>query len=212
MAPEVIVEHVSAKANWNRKNARNATPVDAVGRRVRRCRKKYSCPIQPLPVAEHEGEAERAEQEPAQHGVDDALEQDVETSRVRAKPASSIMKPACMKNTRNAATQHPHGVQAVDRACQLRPSPTPPASAGAWQLAASVLEDVGERVDEPPRRSPRPMILPPSRAPTTFRRTGSRKLVRSVVIMRRQIPRPRLLNGVASRYRNWSSPDGNLTA
>ena len=27
-----------------------------------------------------------------------------ETSRVRAKPASSIMKPACMKNTRNAAT------------------------------------------------------------------------------------------------------------
>src|SRR6476660_9240343 len=26
------------------------------------------------------------------------------TSRVRAKPASSIMKPACMKNTRNAVT------------------------------------------------------------------------------------------------------------
>ena len=26
------------------------------------------------------------------------------TSRVRAKPASSIMKPACMKNTRKAAT------------------------------------------------------------------------------------------------------------
>ena len=27
-----------------------------------------------------------------------------ETSRVRAKPPSSIMKPACMKNTRNAVT------------------------------------------------------------------------------------------------------------
>ena len=27
-----------------------------------------------------------------------------ETSRVRPKPASNIMKPACMKNTRNAAT------------------------------------------------------------------------------------------------------------
>ena len=33
------------------------------------------------------------------------------TSRVRAKPASSIMKPACMKNTRNAAIS----VQAVFR-------------------------------------------------------------------------------------------------
>ena len=27
MAPEVMVEHVSAKANWNRKKAMNATPV-----------------------------------------------------------------------------------------------------------------------------------------------------------------------------------------
>ena len=27
IAPEVIVEHVSAKANWNKKNARNAMPV-----------------------------------------------------------------------------------------------------------------------------------------------------------------------------------------
>ncbi len=27
-----------------------------------------------------------------------------DTSRVRAKPPSSIMKPACMKNTKNAVT------------------------------------------------------------------------------------------------------------
>ena len=27
MAPDVMVEQVSAKANWNRQNARNATPV-----------------------------------------------------------------------------------------------------------------------------------------------------------------------------------------
>jgi len=27
MAPEVIVEQVSAKANWKSQNARNATPV-----------------------------------------------------------------------------------------------------------------------------------------------------------------------------------------
>jgi hypothetical protein len=32
-----------------------------------------------------------------------------ETSRVRAKPPSSIMKPACMKNTRNAV-MHTHAV------------------------------------------------------------------------------------------------------
>ena len=30
MAPEVIVEHVSAKANWNRKKAMKATPVSNV--------------------------------------------------------------------------------------------------------------------------------------------------------------------------------------
>ena len=28
MAPDVIVEHVSANANWNSQNARNATPVE----------------------------------------------------------------------------------------------------------------------------------------------------------------------------------------
>ena len=28
IAPDVIVEHVSANANWNKKNAKNATPVD----------------------------------------------------------------------------------------------------------------------------------------------------------------------------------------
>ncbi len=30
IAPDVIVEHVSAKANWNRKKAMNATPVAPV--------------------------------------------------------------------------------------------------------------------------------------------------------------------------------------
>jgi hypothetical protein len=28
MAPDVIVEHVSAKANWNKKKAKNTIPVE----------------------------------------------------------------------------------------------------------------------------------------------------------------------------------------
>ena len=58
----MIVLQVSANANWNKKNARNATPVVpyVAGALFR---KKYWCPIQPLPDAEHEREAERPEQQ-----------------------------------------------------------------------------------------------------------------------------------------------------
>ena len=72
MAPDVIVEHVSANANWNSQNARNATPVEPYVAGAP-CRRKYWCPIKPLPVAEHEREPERPEQEAAQARVDDAL-------------------------------------------------------------------------------------------------------------------------------------------
>ena len=40
MAPEVTVEAVSANANWNSQNARNATLVDPYAA-VMPCRKKY---------------------------------------------------------------------------------------------------------------------------------------------------------------------------
>ena len=49
IAPEVIVEHVSAKANWNRKNAMNATPVVPYAG-VAPFRKKNSCPMNLLPL------------------------------------------------------------------------------------------------------------------------------------------------------------------
>ena len=54
--------------------------------------------------AEHEGEAERVEEDAAQAVSTMHSIMMFETSRVRANPPSSIMKPACMKNTRNAVT------------------------------------------------------------------------------------------------------------
>ena len=54
IAPDVIVEHVSANANWNSKNAMNATPVSEVPWKVyvagAPLRKKNSWPMMPLPT------------------------------------------------------------------------------------------------------------------------------------------------------------------
>ena len=48
IAPDVTVDAVSANANWNSQNARNATLVVPYAA-VMPCRKKYWCPMQPLP-------------------------------------------------------------------------------------------------------------------------------------------------------------------
>src|ERR1700712_4785537 len=54
MAPEVMVEQVSAKANWKSQNARKATPVlsyvlGALVRKNQTCPSASPQPIQPLP-------------------------------------------------------------------------------------------------------------------------------------------------------------------
>src|SRR6266566_3418251 len=49
IAPDVTVEQVSANANWNSQNARNATPVVPYVAGAP-CSMKYWCPIQPLPA------------------------------------------------------------------------------------------------------------------------------------------------------------------
>src|SRR6478735_106911 len=103
IAPDVMVEHVSANANWNKKNARNATPVEpyVVGALFK---KKYWCPIQPLPVPNMNAKPNAQKSKPHRHVSAMHSNMMLETSRVRPNPASSIMKPACMKKTRNAAT------------------------------------------------------------------------------------------------------------
>ena len=108
IAPDVIVEHVSAKANWNRKNAMNATPVSNVPWYVYVAsapfRKKNSWPMKPLPKPNMKAKPNAQNSSAHRHVSTMHSWRMLTTSRVRAKPASSIMKPACMKNTRNAAT------------------------------------------------------------------------------------------------------------
>src|SRR5690242_11996557 len=101
--PVVTVLQVSANAYWNKKNARNATPVPPYVDGAP-CKKKYWCPIQPLPEPNMNAKP-NAQKSNAQRHVS-AIHEIItfDTSRVLAKPASRNMKPACMKNTKNAVT------------------------------------------------------------------------------------------------------------
>src|ERR1700751_3878128 len=101
--PVVTVLHVSANAYWNKKNARNATPVEPYVCGAP-CNKKYWCPMMPLP--EPNMNANPNAQNKRAHRHVSAIHEimTLETSRVRANPASKNMNPACMKNTRNAVT------------------------------------------------------------------------------------------------------------
>src|SRR3954452_24878085 len=103
MAPEVTVDAVSAKANWNSQKARNDTPV-APYAGVAPCRKKYWCPIHPFPAPNMNAKPIAQNRSPQRHVSNTHSMRMLTVSRDRAKPASRPMKPACMKNTRNAVT------------------------------------------------------------------------------------------------------------
>src|SRR5215831_3564752 len=104
MAPEVIVEQVSAKAYWNRKNARMATPVEPYVSGAP-CRKKNSWPMKPLPEPNMKAKPKAQNKMPQRHVSTMPSSKTFTVSRVRAKPASRNMNPACMKKTRKAVTQ-----------------------------------------------------------------------------------------------------------
>ena len=179
MAPDVMVLHVSANANWNKKNARNATPVEPYVCGAP-CRKKYWCPIQPLPEPNMNAKPNAQNSNAAQARVDDALEiMTFDTSRVRAKPASRNMNPACMKNTRNAVTStHIVLIGLTSR----RPSVTvgvvwPSMVAPALVLRYHVIAHI------PINTRPRPIIFPLKYAANAFWRSRSLIRTRKVVIM-----------------------------
>src|SRR3954452_2000996 len=103
MAPDVTVEAVSANADWNNQNARNDTPV-APYAGVAPCRKKYWWPIHPLPSPNMNAKPIAQNNRPHRHVSNTHSMRMLTVSRDRANPASRPMKPACMKNTRNAVT------------------------------------------------------------------------------------------------------------
>ena len=67
-------------------------------------RKKNWWPIHPLPTPNMNANPNAQKSSAHRHVSTMHSCRMLTTSRVRAKPASSIMKPACMKNTRKAAT------------------------------------------------------------------------------------------------------------
>src|SRR6476469_9823917 len=103
MAPDVIVEHVSANANWNTQNASNGTPVVPYVS-ASPLRKKPLVPMKPLPGSNMNAKPHAQNVTPQIQVSTMPSTRMLIASRERAKPASSITNPTCMPNTRNAAT------------------------------------------------------------------------------------------------------------
>ena len=103
MAPEVMVEQVSANANWKSQNGQERDAGGLISRR-RVLQEEPVIADEAVAVAEHEGKAEGEEQRPHRQVSTMHSISTLTVSRERQKPASSIVKPTCMPKTRNAAT------------------------------------------------------------------------------------------------------------
>src|SRR5436305_5699941 len=103
MAPEVMVEAVSANANWKTQKDSSGIPVDkyVAGRP---CRKKPCVPIHGLPGSNIKAKPQAQNKTPQMQVSAIPSTRIFTDSRERAKPASSITKPTCIPKTRNAAT------------------------------------------------------------------------------------------------------------
>src|SRR4051812_13746530 len=103
IAPDVIVEQVSANANWNTQNASSGTPVVPYVS-ARPFRKNPVVPMKPLPGSNMNANPQAQNSTPQMHVSTIPSTRMLIDSRDRANPASSITKPTCIQNTRNAAT------------------------------------------------------------------------------------------------------------
>src|SRR6185295_19738133 len=102
MAPEVIVEQVSANANWKTQNASSGTPVVPYVS-ARPFRKNPVVPMNPLPGSNMKAKPQAQNVTPQMQVSTMPSTRMLIDSRELAKPASSMTKPTCMQKTRNAA-------------------------------------------------------------------------------------------------------------
>src|SRR5436190_841497 len=108
MAPDVIVEQVSANANWNTQYAKSGTPVVPYTSGIPF--KNQPCnPMKPLPGMNMNAKPHAQKVTPQMQVSTMPSTRMLIDSRDRAKPASSMTNPTCMPKTRNAAIN----VQAV---------------------------------------------------------------------------------------------------
>src|SRR5882724_13180058 len=103
IAPDVIVEQVSANANWNSQNARNATPVVSYVAGAP-FKKNQFRQMNPLPWLNMKAKPNAKKSRPQRQVSTMHSISTLTVSRERQKPASSMEKPTCMPKTRNAAT------------------------------------------------------------------------------------------------------------
>src|SRR5262245_25314423 len=97
IAPEVIVEQVSANANWNTQNASSGTPVEPYVS-ASPFRKNPVVPMNPLPGSNMKAKPQAQKVMPQMHVSTMPSTRMLIDSRDRAKPASSITKPTCIPN------------------------------------------------------------------------------------------------------------------
>src|SRR6516165_9518582 len=102
MAPDVMVEQVSANANWNTQNASRGTPVVPYVSATP-FRKNPVVPMKPLPGSNMKANPHAQNVTPQMQVSTMPSTRMLIDSRDRANPASSMTKPTCMPNTRNAA-------------------------------------------------------------------------------------------------------------
>src|SRR4026208_2250087 len=103
IAPEVMVEHVSANATWTTKNASSGTPVVPYVSATP-LRKNPVRPMNPLPGSNMNAKPQAQHRTPQMHVSTMPSTRMLIDSRDRANPASSMTKPTCMQKTRNAAS------------------------------------------------------------------------------------------------------------
>src|SRR5258708_4686602 len=103
MAPDVIVEAVSANANWKTQKANVGMPVErqVEGRPIK---KKPCVPIIGVPGSNMKAKPQAQNRTPQMQVSAIPSTRILTDSRERAKPASSITKPTCIQKTRKAAT------------------------------------------------------------------------------------------------------------
>src|SRR5215471_14784956 len=102
IAPEVMVEQVSANANWNTQNASSGTPVDPYVS-ASPLRKNPCFPMKPFPSSNMNAKPHAQNVTPQMQVSTIPSTRMLTDSRDRAKPASSMTNPTCIANTRNAA-------------------------------------------------------------------------------------------------------------
>ena len=107
------MEQVSAKANWNSQNARNATPVRFIGRRSA-LQEEPVHTDETVAVAEHEGEAPGVEEKTAEAGVDDAFHQHVYGFARAAEARFEHRESDLHAEHQECRDQRPHRVDRVD--------------------------------------------------------------------------------------------------